>query len=240
MYVHHQELSSKYGCPNFYNKSRAIYQAQAFCWCGLDAFASLSPPTNYSNGLLELADAAEANEEHTLVLDGGTSAVAEGDETDNTDLRALLNKRADEDARLGNGNPPGTPDKACHNKKDGGKLKHQGKTAVQAITKACAIECTNVEGCNVSTGAACVHAMVDVSDKCSECFGIFIHCSDDNCIEECTCGSSKVCDDCNNAHCKPQFDQCSGLKGHDTSFLLGAEMNLALSSTDEGELLLVA
>jgi len=237
MYVHHEELS-RYGCPNFYDKSKAIYQAQAFCWCGLDAFASISPPTlNYSIGLPQLADAQEqkeATEENSLILKKDTATVVEGNKTDHAGLGALLNKRA---VKVSDSSPRDAPrrlDKACHNKKDGGKLKKKGKSATQAVMRACAKSCTDVEGCTDAAGQACFDAYVDVSSKCASCFGAFIHCSDDNCIEQCACGSSKVCDDCNTAHCKPQFDQCSGLKGHDASFALDAEMSLAPSSTNEG------
>lgn len=239
MYVHHKKLSQA-GCPNFFEKNQSMSHAQAFCWCGLDAFASISHPTlNYANASL-LPRFAEAVEE-------GTSAIAEGNETDNTDMRYLLNKRAAAVARLGKG---GTPDKACHNKKDGKRLQHRGKKKTQEVCKACAKECTTTEGCTAEAGTTCFHAHIDVSHKCSKCFGLFIHCSDENCLEECACESSgdrsgkggggkSACDQCNDMHCKKQFNHCSGLKGHDTSFLFGAEMDLAPSSTDEGEVLLV-
>jgi len=230
MYVHHLELTSKYGCPNFYDKSQTIYQAQAFCWCGLDyPLGALAANTSLQP---QLADAAEAIKEDSADPD---------EEEDNTNVRDLLNKRAAAGRRRKGGPspPPGTPDKACHNKKDGRHLKDKGKTTVQNMMKACAKECTNVEGCNATVGQACMEAKLDVSLKCSYCFGMFIQCSDDNCIEECECGSSQVCDDCNKLHCKPEFDHCSGLGGHDTSSVLRARADVAASSTNEVEFSIV-
>lgn len=245
--MHHKALSQA-GCPNFFEKNKSMSHAQAFCWCGLDAFASMSHPSpNYANVSLlpSFADAVE--EENPAVLEEGTNAIAEGNETDNMGLRYLLNKRAAAVASLVKA---GTPDKACHNKKDGRKLQHRGKKKTQDVVKACAKQCTTTEGCTVKAGTTCFHAHIDVGHKCSTCFGMFIHCSDENCLEECACESSgyrsgkggggkSACDQCNDMHCKKQFNHCSGLKGHDTSFLFGAEMDLAPSSIDEGEVSLI-
>lgn len=239
MYVHHVELS-RYGCPNFYDTSKAINGAMAFCWCGLDASASISLPTRkYLHGLPHLADAEEANEEDSAILEDGAGAVAEGNETDYSELRALLNKRAVKDTSSRRRGAPKTLEKACYNKKDGGQLKTRGKAKVEAMLRNCAKECTTVEGCTTAAGLACFQRAMQgrhtVSSNCASCFGAFIHCSDDNCIEQCACGSDQVCQSCNDAHCKAQFDQCSGLKGHDTSFALNAAMKSAPPSTNEGE-----
>lgn len=110
------------------------------------------------------------------------------------------------------------------------KLQKKGKSKVQAVMRACAKACTGVEGCTAEAGHACFWSYTGVGGNCASCFGEFIHCSDDYCIEECACGSSKACDDCSSAHCKKAFDACSGLKGHDTSF-----MGFLPPSTNEGK-----
>lgn len=235
MYVHHADLV-KYGCPNFYDKSKAIYQAQAFCWCGLDEFASVPTPTlNHSIRLPQLPDVEyreEANEENSLILKEDTTTAADGNKTDSVELRSLLNKRAAKDSVSSQSAAPRRLDKACHNKKDGKTLKKKGKSATEDVLRACAKSCTGVEGCTAAAGKACFEAYISVGSGCASCFGAFIQCSDDNCIEECACGSSQVCNSCNDAHCKAAFDGCSGLKGHDAR---SSFMSFLPPSTNEGE-----
>lgn len=124
----------------------------------------------------------------------------------------------------------------CHNIHDGKILKSRGESNTKTVMKACAKQCTTVQGCPNHTATRCVIAHTGLGYRCAWCFGGFIQCSDDHCIEECTCGSSKDCDACNRKNCKPKFDSCSGCGGHDTSFTLDAELD---DSEGEHSLVLV-
>jgi len=169
---------------------------------------SLASLGNANASLLpELTDAAEADEEASLVLEEDANAVSDY-ETDNTDMRALLNTRQALTGKLGTG----TPDKACHNKKDGRELQHIGKKKVQDLTKECALKCADAKGkCSDSAGSHCMQEKLKhISKECNECFGRFVSCTDAKCLSDCL-KSKSACDDCAKKKCQGGFKKCSGI-----------------------------
>lgn len=166
----------------------------------------LSPANlDYANASLlpQLAEAVQPDEEEE-----SANSVSEGYQTDNTDMRALLNKRQDQTGKLGEG----TLEHACHNKKDGRELQHVGKKKVQELTEECAKDCAGTKGkCSDSAGSHCMEKKLKhISKECNECFGKFVSCTDSHCLRDCL-KSKSSCHDCAKKKCQSGFKKCSGI-----------------------------
>lgn len=248
--MHQAELRNSYCCPEFFGGGGPLQESKAFCWCGLPSVASISPPAlKYANESLaaRLADAEEDNEEDNKedheedqelkkTANNSVEENKEDNEEDQSEIRALLSARANKvDARTGT--VPSPLNGACHNKKDGKKLKKTGKSGMLGICRRCAASCTTEEGCSSAAGSACVNSYISLGSGCSGCFGDFIHCSDLNCIEQCSCGSQQQCDHCNHVHCEPEFDHCSGLKTSLSRYTLYKQLTLPSAHGREDPLL---